>query len=175
MANFWSDQFTTAYATLPAVPVTADSGLIGSRMRYKNARFIVAAADDLADDDVLRWFSLNSNDRPIHLYGSSDADWGATTSFNMGLYLPGGNHDGAVVDEDLYASAVDWSGAIARVDYLTEAALADVDRGKRVWEHLGLTEDPVLEYEFAFTFASNPSATAAEVEMFFEMIYVSGS
>ncbi len=185
MADFYSDHYSadqgqTGHFTtlLTAQQRTLVVGKKHARLRRTACYISVPNAQDLADNDVIRFFDMKSGDRPIQLFASMDANWGATASFNLGLYLKGTNDDGAVIDEDLFASAVDWSGTIARTEYLVESSVLDEwDRGKTLWELADIgdgtyTTDPFQTWTVASTFASNPSATDALVEMLVEMIYV---
>jgi len=168
--------FTTLLNTHKAVGV----GKKHSRIRRSAAYLTVPSAQDLADDDVIRLLDLRSNDRLYSLLFSMDGNWGATTTFNVGLYLKGDYNNGAVVDEDLFGSAIDWSAAVTRVDYFKEAAtLDDWDRGKQVWELAVIgaatdTVDPETIYTVAATCSQNIDATDAAVEFLCEAFYTSG-
>ncbi len=109
-----------------------------------------------------------------------DANWGATTTFHVGLYKKGDADDGAVIDVDLFGSTIDWSGAIARTDYFTEAGTLDNwDRGKTLWELAAIgaasyTSDPRETWTIAATTTQDIDATAGAVEMLVEALYVAG-
>jgi hypothetical protein len=85
-----------------------------------------------------------------------------------------------VIDADLFGSAIDWAGAITRVDYFKEAAtLTDMDRGQPLWYLADLgagtyTTDPFETWTLAITTTQDISAVAAAVTMICEVDYVSG-
>ncbi len=186
MADFYSNHYgpevgaTNHFTTLNAVQTLVSPGLKHSRLRRSAAQMTVPSGQDLADDDVIRLLDLKSSDRLIQLLFSMDANWGATTTFNVGLYLKGDLNAGAVVDEDLFGTAENWAGAIARVDSFKEAGtLDDWDRGKQMWELAAIgagsdTVDPQVVYTVALTCSQNIDATAAAVEFLCEAYYLGG-
>ena len=98
---------------------------------------------------------------------------------NLGLYLAGENHDGAVQDVDLFCSALDIStAAIDRTDALVEAAtLAGTDRGKTVWEQLAVgagtdTVDPEVWYDVVGV--PSTSCATADTTIVLEAYYTAG-
>ncbi len=170
-----TNHFTTLQAPVPFVPV----GLKHSRLRRTAAQLIVPSGQNLADDDVIRFLDLRSNDRLINLFISMDANWGATSTFNVGLHLKGANDDGAVVDEDLFVAPDNWAAGDTRTDLFTLAVLDDWDRGKTMWAlatigAASLTEDPGVVYTVSATASANPDATDDAVEMLLEAYYIAG-
>ena len=104
----------------------------------------VAAAD--SDTSVYRFVRLRSSDRLSTLQVACDAIT-AGTSYDFGLYRTAAD-GGAVVDADLFASAVDLSSALAFTDITYEATAANISQvEKRLWELLGLIADPMIEYD----------------------------
>lgn len=68
-------------------------------------------------------------------------------SISLGLYLP---NTGAVVSANLFATAVSAASAVpVTEERYTNLALTTA--GKRVWELLGLSADPVLVYDVVGT------------------------
>ena len=186
MADFYSDHYsadqgdTGHFVTLISPSRIVPVGKKHARLRRTAAFLSVPSGQDLADNDVLRFMDLKSGNRLVELFFSMDGNWGATTTFNVGLHLKGAANAGAVVDEDLFGSAIDWSGAIARVDYFTEAATLDNwDRGKTLWELAAIgagtdTVDPMAMYTITATCSQDISATSALVEMLVEAYYIAG-
>lgn len=87
---------------------------------------------------------------------------GAITSAaaDIGLYKTT-RDGGAVVDADFFASAQSLAAALARTSVVRESGVvtpANVE--KMVWEQLGLTQDPGIEYDVVATLTA--AATAAE-------------
>lgn len=153
-------------------------GGAGGREYVKSATVEVAAADD--DTSTYRFFRVKSSDRIKSLKLYCDAITGGT-DYDCGLYTVDG---GAVVDADLYAdgfSAATASPAVPptadagdgielRFGDATTANPGDVNNA--VWEDLGLTEDPHLEYDVVFT--ANTVGTAAGT-LTLVMRYTAGS
>jgi len=156
------------------------SGFGGSRKRHKFCQLNVPSGQDLGAGDIIRLMDVKSGDRPTALFITSDANWGATADFDIGLYLKGDDNDGAVVDVDLFETTpYDISGAVTRVDVLTLAVLDEWDRCKTFWElaDIGaatITSDPRVTYTIAMTAVGDTSATAALVEMLVELEYIAG-
>ncbi len=171
-----TNHFTTLSAPVPAVPV----GIKHARVRHQSAQIIVPALTDLADGDIIRLFDLRSSDRLIELFFSMDANWGATATFDIGLYLKGANNAGAVVDANLFSTADDWQNAQARVDVLTDGTLDDWDRGKQLWELVNAVTastyaaDPQVLFTVAVTATANITQVVGAVEFLCEATYVDG-
>lgn len=92
----------------------------------------------------------------VPLCGLSTLKHGGVTSVNdadIGIYK-----DGAVVDIDLFADGIDISAAGAKDPF---AAVAVANVGKRVYELLGLTVDPGVEYDVVLTLKVAATATAS--------------
>lgn len=94
-------------------------------------------------------------------------DIGTTTAADIGLYaIASDGTVGTVVDVDHYASAVVLNaGALSNSDVTFEAAAAGgliTNAEKRVWECLGLSADPKLEYYVCLTLtgAADAAGTA---------------
>ncbi len=170
--------FTTLSAPVPAVSV----GVKHSRQRRTAALLTVPSAQDLGNGDIIRLFDLSSNDRLIHLYFSMDGNWGATTTFNVGLYEKGAQNDGAVIDVNLFAAADNWAATLAREDLFKQATtLDDWDRGKQLWElaNIGLAASTYSAetgalWTVAATTSQDIDATDNAVEFLVEAFYVAG-
>lgn len=79
-------------------------------------------------------------------------DIGTTGAADVGLYDTAAN-GGAVVDADLFASAVAMNGgAASNVNVTKESGVVDLpNQGKRLWEQLGLSSDPKKWYDVTLT------------------------
>lgn len=111
-----------------------------------------SAADDIGSKYT--FFSLPSNARLFQLLLSTNG-LGTTGAANIGLYQTTDN-GGAVVDADLFATAVALTAALSNSDITTEAAGAGASIGvddleKPIWEILGLTADPKIDYDVVAT------------------------
>lgn len=87
-------------------------------------------------------------------------DIGTTTVADVGLYKTTAD-GGAVVDADFFASAVSLKdGAINGSDILHEAAVFTIaNAAKPLWEALGLTADPCIDYDVVLTLTGDADAT----------------
>lgn len=111
----------------------------------------VAAADD--DTSVYRLGRFRSSDRISQLLIANDAITGGTV-YDFGLYRTASD-GGAVVSVELFASNVDLSSAAALRDLLYEATPTNIDKiEKRLWELLGLSADPQVDYDLCATGAT---------------------
>ena len=119
----------------------------------------VAAADD--DTSVYRFCRIPSGARMSYIRILNDAIT-AGTDYNLGLLDTAAN-GGAAVDDNLFGDAIDLSSArVAPLEALHEA-LDIVNAEKRVWELLGLSADPFLEYDLALTSVTVGSAAGTIV------------
>lgn len=109
----------------------------------------VAAADD--NGSVYRMARLRSSDRVSQLTVFNDLITGGS-GFDLGLYRTA-DDGGGVVDADLFGSGLDLTVAsVAGADYTFESAATDIGKiEKRLWELLGLSADPQVDYDIAFT------------------------
>lgn len=184
MTTFYSNHFGPAvgetghFTTLTTGGRRTSAGERHGRSMHSHALMTVPSGQDLGNDDVIAAIGIKSSDRIGEVRFSMDANWGATTTFNIGLYKEAeGGGLGSVIDEDLFASAVDWAGAIARVDYFKEAGtLDDWDRWKQAWELAAIgaatyTVDPVENWIITLQTTQDITATAAAVELMGEVIY----
>jgi hypothetical protein len=100
------------------------------------------------------------------------ADFTTAGAIDVGLYRTT-QDGGAVVDADLFASAVDLSGGpFANLDITREAGTTNwalLDAEKMLWEALGLTADPCIEYDIAATISTTFNGGSA---VLFKVRYV---
>jgi len=156
----------TELSNVEASPIVANQiHNIHGRIRIKSATLSVDSGDD--DTSVYRFFRVRSSDsikeiRCYHDSITSGNDW------DCGLYTI---NSGAAVDEDLYGDGYTLAVAcpavphvVATAAYLsmrfgdaTTAAITDVNN--MVWEDLGLSADPGLEYDLVLTANTVGSAT----------------
>ena len=154
-------------------PKVVPVGVKHGRMRYNRAMITGLCLNT----EVLRFFSMKSSDRLIELMISSD---GGSTAANIdiGLYLSGNAHDGAVQDVDLFASAQAIETAIHRDDaFIESAVIQHEDRGKHLWELLTVgagtaTVDPQVSYDICGTVTTE--FTDAVSIMVLEAYYTAG-
>lgn len=155
----------------PAIKVAP--GLRHATMRHTHALIELAAAT-LTDEDEIRFLTMKSSDRLLELRASLPAAWAATTlTAEVGIYLAGENHAGAVVDVDLFDATFEMDDTHARADVFINAALLDEQRGLPLWGLLGLSADPNVLYDIVWTISVLDTVTA-QSNMLVEAIYKSG-
>lgn len=160
------DRKSTAVTNATATPPTVNSPVLnGSRLQEKNA-VITPAADDSANS-VGRFCRIPSNARISQLMWSS-ADATTAGAVNVGVWQTADN-GGAVVDADLFASALDLAGGpYNNLDITFESGeYTYAESEKPLWEVLGLTADPCRDYDIAYqistTFNGGPTAVRLAV------------
>lgn len=142
VANTKSTAITNADATQPRVQ--GQTWIQGALPWVAVGTAEVAAADD--NDSVYRFLRVPSGARIHKLEIASDAITGGS-DYNFGVYKPGG----AIVSGSLFADALDMSiGNTVPVE-ITFAAVDLADAEKRLWELLGLSADPMVEYDICAT------------------------
>lgn len=150
---------------------------IGGRLKIKTATLEVAAADD--DGSTYRFFRVGSGHSIKSLQLLCDAIT-AGSDYDCGLYTIEG---GAVVDADLYADGITVETAVPAVPHVAataaylelrfgDATTADIaDVNNKVWEDLGLSADPQLEYDVVLT-ANTVGSAAGTLTL--RMLYTVG-
>lgn len=150
---------STVIANADATPsVINDAGL--ARARQLISLGVVTATNGDSIASTYRVARIKSSDR-VHRVLLDNATWGAACTADVGLYQTAQN-GGAVVDADLFASAVDMNAANRALDVTRESGVITVaNMEKRVWELIGLTADPQREYDVALTLVAAAAATGA--------------
>lgn len=140
------------------------------RLREMAESFSIANGDSIAS--VYRVLRVWSGWRVSDLVLDSP-DIGTTTIADFGLYQSAEN-GGAVADVDFFASAQSLKdGALANTSIAREnAVITPANADTRIWEQLGLTEDPKRWYDVAATLTGAADA-AGEVGL--RLRYVDGS
>lgn len=126
----------------------ANGGVLREKVGY-----IPAAADDTAAS-IYRIASVPSSARLSEVLVTA-ADFTTAGAINVGLYRTTAD-GGAVVDADFIASAVDMSGGpYANLDITHESGEFTLAESEMpIWQALGLTADPGIEYDIAATIST---------------------
>jgi hypothetical protein len=104
----------------------------------------LAATDDAGS--TLRFCSVPSNARISQVLLSCD-DSGTTGAINIGIYKST-QDGGTVVDADHFASAQLLTTALVNSDVTHESGEFPIEEIElQLWEALGLTSDPAIEYD----------------------------
>lgn len=162
MANVNSTWITNAVAT-PLV-LTDPSKSVGV---LKEASSAATTSATQAANDTIRLVRVPSNAR-ISQVLLSCADASSTGAINIGIWQTVEN-GGAVVDADLFGSAIDLTGGpMEHLDVTFESdEYTYAESAKPLWEVLGLSTDPNREYdvvaEVSTVFAGGPTTIALKV------------
>ena len=126
-----------------------------ARMRLVTARMVVATIGGTSGD-IVRCFSLPSNSRVMTMSVASE---GTSTNYvcDVGVYLAGQAHDGAVVDSNLYGAITPSTSITSEagefgLDIFETGALDAENRGDPLWHQMAVgggsdTVDPVVDYD----------------------------
>jgi len=151
---------STPITNADATPVVLNSAQIaGGRMRLKRGwGTTLTAAAEIAS--TIRCIRVRSNDLVAKLMLDCTA-FGTGCAADIGLYKIAAD-GGAVVDADFFASAVDISAALVQSNVTREAAgtpNAVNYMTKCIWEALGLSADPQIDYDVALTLTAAATGT----------------
>lgn len=167
MANQFSDHYSsTTYGLAVASPMVKVPWHLQNR-HQKLARITLGLASGgtpaaFTIADIARMMTFKSSDRISQLFVG--AAGGTAVAANLGIYLAGTAHDGAAVDEDEFASALSLAGTVTFADVFAESVAAEtIRRGMPLWERLGLTSDPGVDYDLAFTATATLTTADAAV------------
>jgi hypothetical protein len=154
VVNVKSTLITNADAAQQALNNTRDDG---GRLRSKVATNVISNTDSVGS--TYRYFRVRSSDRVDELIMDSD-DIGTTGAGDIGLYRTAAD-GGAVVDADFFASALVLNaGALSHQHVTRESAVIDhINKGKAIWQQLGLSADPGLYYDVVLTLTGAADGT----------------
>lgn len=141
--------------------------LVGDRV--KHARGVVTIVNgDTSPSTYRALMNIPSNAVPISVRISAP-DIGTTTTADVGLYKATAD-GGAVVDSDFFKAAVVLNaGAISKSEVLFGNVVTVAKSEQRIWELLGLTADPFLQYDVVLSLVGAADAGGA---VLVEMDYV---
>lgn len=123
-----------------------------SHARIRENAETVTTNDDDSIGSVYRFVRIPSRARVSEILIATDGE-GTGGAGDVGLYHANG---GVAVDADLFAAAL--AMATANNALSATPALDPADFTKPLWEVLGLSEDPGVEYDVAITFTSAVNA-----------------
>lgn len=155
----------TAITNADATPVVFSNASL-AKGRVQNAVGTLEAANAASVGSTYRLARVPSNARVSQVLLSNDA-FTTTGAGDVGLYKTNG---GAVVDADFFASAVALTAAQSNVDVTHESGVFGIeDAEQMLWQALGLTADPQIEYDVAITLttangAGGPHTVTLKVE-----------
>jgi len=98
----------------------------------------------------------------------SNTAFTTTGAGDIGIYQTAAN-GGAVVDADFFASAQLLTTALPNTEVTHESGVYGVnDKEKPLWEALGLSADPQIDYDVAITLTAANQTAAADVALLVE-------
>lgn len=161
---------STAITNRDSKPVTlTNAHLVRGTLFEAVGTVETAAADD--DGSVYRFARVRSSDRIATIMLANDAITSGT-DYDCGIYRTASD-GGAVVVKDVFADGLDLSSASAFRDVAYHDQAADISEVQmRVWERLGLTADPMIEYDVCLT-ANTVGSAAGTLSM--RVQYCSGN
>lgn len=125
-----------------------NSRISGGDVRHARAIAAIANGDSATSKYLM--FQIPSRAMPISVRISSP-DIGTTTTADIGLYRTTVD-GGAVVDADFFTAAkVLNAGAIAKSESLNGNVVSIANSEKVIWDLLGLTADPAIDYDVVLT------------------------
>lgn len=143
-----------------------DASILDGQVRTFIGNASITSGDDIASTYRIGQFPSNARVSSVVI---SSPDIGTTTLADIGLYQTSAN-GGAVVDADFFASALSLKdGALSAVDVTHESGVFSLtNSGKMIWEALGLSADPKINYELALTLTAAADGTGvATVKAYF--------
>lgn len=141
--------YSTQITNRDASPkVLTNSHILKGALMESVGTLETSAADDIGS--VYALCTIPSNARVSDVLLTCDS-LGTAGAADIGLYQTTAN-GGAVVDADFFASAQALTSALDKTSVLHESAVfGKEDVEKRVWEVLGLSADPKIDYDVCAT------------------------
>lgn len=144
----------------------ADAKVLNNSRIFRTEVYEAVGTVEAANGDsiasIYRFCRVPSNARISRVLLSCDAI--TSGAGDVGVYKTA-RDGGAVVDVDFFGSAVSIASALVNSDVTHEADPADSGAGygkadveKPLWQALGLTADPYLEYDIAITLTAAAAA-----------------
>lgn len=160
---------STAVTNGDATPTDQTGAYIAHGRLRESVGIVEAAAGDVGS--TYRTARVPSSARVSEVWFACD-DLGTGVTMDVGLYRTAAD-GGAVVDADLFASAIDVAtAAVAWTQIINESGVVNIDDSeKRLWEMLGLTADPQIMYDVVCT--SGGAAATGTIAM--RVRYVDGT
>lgn len=151
-----------------ATPVVLTNAYLARAEVKKAAGLVTAVSGDSIASKYI-FCSIPSN-ALVHSVQISCPDIGTTGAMDIGLYQTTANGS-AVVDADFFKAAQSVSGgALTKTEVLYGNIVTVANAEKRVWEALGLTVDPQIDYDVVGTLtAAQDAGGAIMVEVYYSI------
>lgn len=143
------DLKSTAITNRDASPrVTTNSYLAEGLLRESYGK--VTTTSSVTTGSTYRIAQVPSSARVSEMLLSCAA-MGGSSAADLGIYQTTAN-GGAVVDADFFAAALTLVNALTNSQIsMTQTVNTITKQGQRLWEALGLTADPQIDYDVTFT------------------------
>lgn len=158
--------------------VKIGAGWSHARVRRSHARISMGTV--FASGDEMRMLTIKSSDRIYSIQVSSDGA-GTDGEADLGLYLSGSAHDGALPTANavgLFGDALKLDDALDRVEEIEAGDLDFEDLGMQAWEMINVatastySQDPIVNYDLTFT--GTTTATGGVTIVNIEVYYTAG-
>lgn len=153
---------------LDGFPIVRTQPWMDGRLQVASSGAVaLSTAEDATD--VIRLVRIASSARIYGVKLSCDAL--TSGAGDIGIYSTTGE-GGAVVDADVFASARGLGSALVKEEVAHESGVFGIEkRGLRLWQVLGLTEDPKVDYDVALTVTTNIGGSG---DIFLDVEYIDG-
>jgi hypothetical protein len=141
---------STQITNRDASPRVINNGrIVAGEVKRAVGNFAIANGDSVASKFIVCSVPSRAVMKSVQV---SSPDIGTTTAADVGLYRTT-QDGGAVVDADFFASALSLSGgALAQSEVRFESGVVTIANiEKPIWEILGLSADPCVDYDVVLT------------------------
>lgn len=160
---------STLISNRAATPRVANDPWTHGKLKTTGVGIVEVSTDEDAAD-ILTFCVIPSNAVVRQVLLSCDAVTSAG-AMDIGLYQTADN-GGAVVDADFFASAQVVTSALSNSDVTHESGQYPIDdKNKPLWEALGLSADPQIDYVIAGTVTTDMGGAGT---LCVEAVYVDG-
>ena len=139
--------------------VANDAGSGGAGIVREVSNYIASVTASLSITSIIRLVEVPSNCRisSIKLFSGAQT----AGAFDIGLYRTNGD-GGAVVDQDLFGSAVSCASAVAGTDVILESGQTTIaEMHQPLWQWAGASADPKCMYDICAVVTTTDVTTGA--------------
>lgn len=123
--------------------------------------FVAGAAVTSGDNTNSKYiFGQIPSNAVVHSLTLIAPDIGITTAGNVGLYRSTAD-GGAVVDADFFKASQSFNGGAIALDVANANVITNTNAHKKVYELLGLTQDPSVVYDVVVTLTADADAAGS--------------
>ena len=163
--DFLSDHYAEPLAFIetgsPRPGYKVPQEINGAYVHYRRAYANIAA---VGGGDVVRMMQVRSSDRIHDVLLSASV---GSVLYDIGIWHVGGRHNGPAVGALLFADGISFGD---RQEAFTQNSLVDEERGRPLWELLGLTSDPQLDYDLVLQRSFGTGQSTTMLEMFYTRV-----